>query len=800
MIKERNHRSWTVRTVALVILLMILSAAGSATGGATAADPVTIEEGRNYWIGQTLQTTLFDDGDEVELHYDDARGATFVSEKLVADGVVTVETMDLTPGDYSLRTVRGSKRINFTVRRQTYRAYAFPNRVDNGGPDTSTEISLSSNRGSGYTHVVSSPDLDAPELQTIFGRGTIEEVDPDADDGRELLLLPGAAGTFDEFTANFSGYDPGNYRIEFEVPETGVSAGLSISVDEYRKPVKSARFDVAGTNTVTVERGDVAEIPVSLSTTDIATVHLGSESRNYLVRLRVRDDDNDGRVTITWNTDRARRTADPGDAFGVTDAVDDIVDAKRLVGTEPFVEPDSRVVAGTYPLNVSVESVTNETDVGNVDLRPPDAVPRSLEVRSARASADVDDVTVGSSSPSRTIARNDRLLVRIESAGLFGYIESRRDLRESDTVSFEVNKTSVGENENEDEVILRTFREFRVDPGSNRIVLVASSSNSDFQEDETYEIEFEIDAANPYVKRDVSLRTTFTVAERTLSVDTVDGVVRVQNATGQVISGRSNAADGTAVSVTVRSTGEVPFFRTTTATVRDGRWRAGFPKFADLPAGQEFEVRVNSAGLGRRLPGVTTFSPSIGFEDQIAEQVVTVRRVNLPASGFVAVHDASLLDGNVVDSLLGSSTFLSAGDHESVRVSLDDPLPGGTTTLVAVPYADTDGDRSFEFVSSDRDVDGPFERGGSRVSDDAIVTNPTPTPTETGTATATPTRTTTATPTETGTATATPTRTATATPTETATPTTTGGDTPGFGVAAVVAALVVAVLAVRRRR
>jgi PGF-CTERM protein len=102
---------------------------------------------------------------------------------------------------------------------------------------------------------------------------------------------------------------------------------------------------------------------------------------------------------------------------------------------------------------------------------------------------------------------------------------------------------------------------------------------------------------------------------------------------------------------------------------------------------------------------------------------VTVRSVTLPDGGFVAIHDASLNEGGaaVLSSVRGASTYLESGTHENVSIRLDEPLTEDTT-LVAMPHMDTDGDRSYEFVSGNAGVDGPYTADDSIVVDTAQVT------------------------------------------------------------------------------
>jgi len=88
-------------------------------------------------------------------------------------------------------------------------------------------------------------------------------------------------------------------------------------------------------------------------------------------------------------------------------------------------------------------------------------------------------------------------------------------------------------------------------------------------------------------------------------------------------------------------------------------------------------------------------------------EYVIVDRVELSDGGFVTVHDSSLADGAVFDSIRGTSAYLEAGVHEDVRVQLDDPLQNDDTVF-AMAHRDTNGNEAYDFPSSDGSEDGPY--------------------------------------------------------------------------------------------
>jgi signal recognition particle receptor subunit beta len=121
----------------------------------------------------------------------------------------------------------------------------------------------------------------------------------------------------------------------------------------------------------------------------------------------------------------------------------------------------------------------------------------------------------------------------------------------------------------------------------------------------------------------------------------------------------------------------------------------------------------------------------VTFADQTSDgTTVVVDSVTMSEGGFVAIHNSSLFEGNVIGSVVGVSDYLAPGTHEDVEVTLYD-VPGASFNverlpadeeLVAMPHLDTDGDEQYGFVATGGDVDGPYTEDGSPVIDTAQIT------------------------------------------------------------------------------
>ncbi|MEA5389370.1 hypothetical protein VB779_21710 [Haloarculaceae archaeon H-GB11] len=117
---------------------------------------------------------------------------------------------------------------------------------------------------------------------------------------------------------------------------------------------------------------------------------------------------------------------------------------------------------------------------------------------------------------------------------------------------------------------------------------------------------------------------------------------------------------------------------------------------------------------------------SVEFLNQQTDgSTITVEEVTVPEGGFVAIHDTTLLEGAVVESVIGVSDYLEPGTQQDLEITLFD-VPGAqfdvtelqeTQVLFAMPHLDTNGDLVYDFVRSNGTDDGPYVRDGQAVID-----------------------------------------------------------------------------------
>jgi len=206
----------------------------------------------------------------------------------------------------------------------------------------------------------------------------------------------------------------------------------------------------------------------------------------------------------------------------------------------------------------------------------------------------------------------------------------------------------------------------------------------------------------------------------------------------------------------------------------------------DTPYTTDGDVVSDTAEI--TIGNASNATASVTIEDQETDgSTVTVASASLPEGGFVTIHDSTLQDGAVIESVRGTSEYLEAGNVSDLSITLDTPY-NESGTAIAMPHMDTNDNQEYDFVTSEGSDDGPYTTAdGAPLTDSAELTvgdgtgNETTSEPETTTAPETTEETTMAedTPTDDGTA--------------------TSEDGPGFGiVVALVALVAAALLAVRR--
>jgi hypothetical protein len=217
-------------------------------------------------------------------------------------------------------------------------------------------------------------------------------------------------------------------------------------------------------------------------------------------------------------------------------------------------------------------------------------------------------------------------------------------------------------------------------------------------------------------------------------------VFGIAEITGQVVNEDQQALSGGQANVTLEvENSTTGGFEPTGREVQiddDGRYN-----FLNVESGQSYRLTASTEGgdtgsavIDNISTGTTTRDivvvgaeplASVAFDNETAasgETTVTVDSADLPDGGFVVIHDANLTAGaGAVESVIGNSVYLEPGVNEDVEITLDRELTENQT-LVAMAHRDTDGDETFDFVSSDGSTDGPYTAQGQAVTDSAELT------------------------------------------------------------------------------
>ncbi|QSX01117.1 surface glycoprotein [Haloterrigena alkaliphila] len=365
------------------------------------------------------------------------------------------------------------------------------------------------------------------------------------------------------YNAQLTAPKPGDYTVEVEDVDSGITVESdSFSVTEEEQV---ANFDA---NQYEQEIGDVVEFTVELEDTDSAYVNLSEVDNNYDATLNLTDTDDDGEVTVTFNTYYAGQDSDK--AFT---SEDDEVE----VASETSFDSGVRLLDADYELEAFVtEDRERATDASFLVLSERNTGDVTTAVAPADLAHDDDLETIlEASSESDTVANSDLLVAEVEASGVYGYLLND-DGELADGTGLELNLTNTHEPRyNDAEQILlsdiegdsATVHEDAANDTFYVVVDVAAVTDGDttIDADETWNVEFAVTEDNDYVDEDERTDATFSVEERSVEITgdfDEDERLQVGNGEESEITADSNVAPGTEVRYNVRLPTEVIGFNT----------------------------------------------------------------------------------------------------------------------------------------------------------------------------------------------------------------------------------------------
>jgi surface glycoprotein (TIGR04207 family)/PGF-CTERM protein len=474
-------------------------------------------------------------------------------------------------------------------------------------------------------------------------------------------------------TFNFTSQSDNDYYVN--VTDNGT--GELVQTDTIT--VSKADEGTAGfsDSTITEHNGDVVEIPVEVDNTDKATVVVGSQDDGYYGAVEVTDDDDDGNVTLEWNTWNASGDGN-NNPFTVPDG-DDSIEAVNEGGDFTSTNAwDDLLDSGNYNVNATAghQGVGssgfdfNEDSVATIQLteRSTDSVdswhsPSGAPIRSW----DVASVQAGIGSnitETNDVANSSHLVTRVQVSGLEGLIASQDKGNVTQALLNNTGNDATDSNypanvsgsgplrgdragaSNKPAYHLRLWVN-ETNPGQNTspLELEMNATNTavvaDYEND-TYYFASEVDRLNDSsnwgqrntggegVAHDDKFKTNFSVigasALETSSDDDVQSVndtwkvvepnvdletndddeVEVQSATGQTLSGDSNLAPGTNVTVKLQSDNDDnPFLSQPEGEIGpNGTFVTQEKDFTDLQVETNLTLSVDQDGVSETWDGI----------------------------------------------------------------------------------------------------------------------------------------------------------------------------------------------------
>ncbi len=130
---------------------------------------------------------------------------------------------------------------------------------------------------------------------------------------------------------------------------------------------------------------------------------------------------------------------------------------------------------------------------------------------------------------------------------------------------------------------------------------------------------------------------------------------------------------------------------------------------------------ADSAGV--TVPTETREQASVSVRNQtVQSDSVTIESARLPDGGFLVVHNDSYLppESAPLESAVGVTSYLEAGQHNGVSVPLLDGAVEEDQQLIAVPYRDTNGNQRYDYIASDGFQDTAYE---NRTGNQSVIVN-----------------------------------------------------------------------------
>ena len=678
-------------------------------------DAIDLEDGQLVWQGQSLVNGDFAADSDVELREDDENGDLIRQLTVNDEGDVSLSSDNL-QGDYALVGEDENEDpviINFEVAVENLSAEWSPESTQ----DTST-LEINSDRGT-YSVNIESDDLNQDEIRQIFDDNDVTILN--TENGIQVYQ----SGDVD-LEGDFSDVDAGEYEFTVTSADTGVEDTATITVPEEGAP--TAQFDQS---TYSEEAGDIVEFTVEMENTDEAEVDLSEQDDNYDVTLEVTDEDDDGEVTVYFDTYQAGDDDDA--AFYTAEDSDDTVD----VTVNQDNTGDSRLRPGSFNLELftvedsdrlKVDAALLRLTEGSIDSVSPGAAPSDADLET------VDDIA-DNTKESDEIAEGDHVVFAFEASGVFGVIDAGEFDENFDLFLQETDDPY-------DSDPLEEGDDYRiVEDAENNRFFVVLNEDVELEAGEDYELRLEpetdgqgnIDSLyfisdEEYKKGSgVIVSTQFSIVERTLEItgdfDKEDRLM-VPNSEEATITGHSNAAPGTEIHVNLE--GDSLFHSQTAQVQKGGTVEATFD-LSEYEAGEELTITMTDDNGPETVQDEVDAILVKGSADAGDHHSVTVhvedKKGNAVSGADVSAGDQTATTddkGQAVLKLAHGEYDVTAshdGEEASGKLTVDDETPDEVTLTLGQEDVDLNNQDEKDDQQDDKKDDQQDDKKDNQQDD-----------------------------------------------------------------------------------
>ncbi|WP_170830558.1 BGTF surface domain-containing protein [Halogranum gelatinilyticum] len=601
-----------------------------------------------YYAGQTLlftddnmDTGSITSGESITVYTEDEDNADEPDQLALdleaqTDGEVLIDTDGLESDDYVVLDSDDNLVASFSLVEQRFDVEFDDSTVTDEGSDAQTELDVSSaNRAGDFTANVSADGLDAGDLQNIFA-----DYDTSTTDDDDILTV--TLNKDQTETVDFTDIDRGDYTFNFSVTDTDAEASDDITVERLNK---NYQFE---DGSVSVARGGIAEVNISMGDASTGAVSIGSEEDGFVYNASIEDDNDDGYVNFTINTyDQTISSADDIVGDG-----DDYATGTIIPSTD---SEDVPLAAANYDLAVGPEEFyrhdtdDSSDDVGTLAVTDRTTTGVQTWTASEDARSDIsnaDDVASaienGTVTQDGTIAQGDHIIVQIQASGLDGYIEAVSTETDSSEVSDAFEGADEGVNGHLNLTIRQTNPEpnrpnkmvnnqtidYIVDGDNGQVFAVIDTAENDqimrengdaseWDDNDEFDVSFDVVSASELAEGDEEVTSSFEMVTREATLDANDDdIVEVEASENASISGTSTIAAGSEIQLRVQSVSgsDNPFVATQTVNVSaDGTFSGSFD-FSDRAVGTNFTVTATDTSR-------SSFDEDVEYDGTVVEQI-----------------------------------------------------------------------------------------------------------------------------------------------------------------------------------